>query len=113
MRWSSAAARGLQHPTTVMITNKYDQVSEQRESTGPAMAAAVLKPELFLGIDVADLKHVVTRFIPGEGAKPAEGMTTDTLLKRVAVLFKAGVRVHCVYEAGPTGFALARQLCAL
>jgi transposase len=40
-------------------------------------------------------------------------MNTTTLLKRVAVLLKDGFRVHCVYEAGPTGFALARQLLAL
>src|SRR5688572_10451905 len=40
-------------------------------------------------------------------------MTKDTLVKRVAQLLKAGFRVHCVYEAGPTGFALARELIAL
>jgi transposase len=55
----------------------------------------------------------VTRFVPGEGPKPAEGMSTTTLVKRVAGLLKDGFRVHCVYEAGPTGFALARQLIAL
>jgi len=31
----------------------------------------------------------------------------------VGALLKRGLRVHCVYEAGPTGFALARQLIAL
>jgi transposase len=113
MGWSSAAARRLQHPTTVMITNNNDDVREANKSTGPAMAAAVLKPEIFLGIDAADLRQVVTRFIPSEGPKPAEGMTKDTLVKRVAQLLKAGFRVHCVYEAGPTGFALARELIAL
>lgn len=63
------------------------------------MEAAVLKPEIFLGIDAADLRQVVTRFIPSEGPKPAEGMTKDTLVKRVAQLLKAGFRVHCAYEA--------------
>ena len=113
MRWSGSAARGLHHPTTVMITNTSDKVREEGKSAVPATAGAVLHGEIFLGIDAADARHVVTRFVPGEGAKPAEGMTTDTLLKRVAVLLKAGVRVHCVYEAGPTGFTLARQLAAL
>ena len=96
-----------------MITNKHDQVSEQRESTGPATAAAVLTEEVFLGIDTASVRHVVARFVLGEGVKPAEGMTTATLLARVAKWRKAGAAVRCVYEAGPTGFALARQLIAL
>jgi transposase len=112
MGWSSEEARGLQRPTTVMNANNRDIVSEAKESTGPANAAAVSN-ELYLGIDVADLRHVVTRFVPTEGAKPAEGMTSDTLLKRAEKLLKEGFRVHCVYEAGPTGFALARQLIAL
>lgn len=112
MRWSSAAARGLHHPTTVMITNNNDDVREANKSTGPAKAA-VFAGEIFLGIDAADARQVVTRFIPSEGPKPAEGMTKDTLVKRVAQLLKAGLRVHCVYEAGPTGFALARELLAL
>src|SRR5260221_7921930 len=113
MRWSSTAARGLQHPTTVMITNHNEAVSEAKQSTGPATAATVLNKEVFLGIDAAKTKQVVVRFGPGEGAKPAEGMLVETLLKRAERLIKDGFRVHCVYEAGPTGFALARQLIAL
>ena len=93
--------------------NKHDQVSEQSESTGPATAATVLTAEVFLGIDAAKVRHVVARFVLGEGVKPAEGMTTVTLLARVAKWRKAGAAVHCVYEAGPTGFTLARQLLAL
>jgi transposase len=96
-----------------MITNHDEAVSERKESTGPATAAAVLTEEVFLGIDTASVRHVVARFVLGEGAKPAEGMTTVTLLARVAKWRKAGAAVHCVYEAGPTGFALARQLIAL
>lgn len=111
MRWSSGASRGRLRPTTIMITNTNDNVREVVRVAGPVAGAAV-KSELFLGIDAAAAKHVVTRFVPGEGAKPAEGMMTDTLLGRVAQWHKAGVRVHCVYEAGPTGFALARQLAA-
>jgi transposase len=114
MRWSSVAARGLQHSTTVMITNTHSKVRKaNKKSTGLAKAAAVEAKEIFFGIDAADAWQVVTRFIPGEGTKPAERMTKDTLVKRVAQLRKAGVSVHCVYEAGPTGFALARELIAL
>lgn len=113
MRWSSDKARGLHRPTTVMIANNNNTVSEVKPSTGPATAATVLTGEVFLGIDTAKRRHVVSRFVPGEGAKPAEGMNTTALLSRVAKWRKAGLAVHCVYEAGPTGFTLARQLLAL
>ena len=106
-------ARGRQHPTTVIITNNRDDVRKMAKSTGPATATAVLKPEVFLGIDAVEARQVVTRFIPNEGPKPAEGMSKNTLLNRVAQLLKAGFRVHGVYEAGPTGFALARESIAL
>ena len=110
---SSEEARGLRCPTTLMNSkNKHEVSAEKIVSTGSANAAAVSKA-LFLGLDVADARHVVTRFVPGEGAKPAEGMTGDTVMKRVGKLLKEGFRVHCVYEAGPTGFALARGLIAL
>ncbi len=113
MGWWSEEARGLQRPTTVMNANDKHEVSAQNSiSTGSAKADAV-STQLFLGIDVADARHVVTRFVPGEGAKPAEGMTSETLVRRVGKLLKEGFCVHCVYEAGPTGFALARQLIAL
>jgi hypothetical protein len=81
-----------------MITNHCDEVSEQSESTEPATAATVLTEEVVLGIDTASVRHVVARFVLGEGAKPAEGMTTATLLARVAKWRKAGATVHCVYE---------------
>jgi len=97
-----------------MIANNTDTVSEVKLSTGPATAATVLSgEEVFLGIDTAKRRHVVSRFVPGEGAKPAEGMNTATLLARVGKWRKAGLAVHCVYEAGPTGFALARKLLEL
>lgn len=114
MGWSGAAARELQRPPTCMIANNCDTVSEVKLSTGPAKVATVSTAgEIFLGIDVAKARHVVARFVPGEGVKPTEGMTTATLLARVEKYRKAGLAVHCVYEAGPTGFWLARKLLAL
>jgi transposase len=92
-----------------MNTNNSDGVRVSEKSTGPAKPGAVLT-EIFLGIDTAAAKHVVTRLIPGESAKPAEAMNTETLVAKVAKWVKGGVAVHCVYEAGPTGFALYRQL---
>lgn len=112
MRWSSGAARGILRPTTMNITNTNDNVREVVRSTEP-VTAAVSSREAFLGIDAADVRQVVTQIVGKETPKPAQGMTRETLLKRVAQLLKAGFRVHCVYEAGPTGFALARELIAL
>lgn len=109
MRWSSGESVSKLRPTTIMITNTCKNVRESVQVAGPVAGAAV-KSELYLGIDAAAAKHVVTRFVPGEGAKPAEGMMTETLLRRAAQWHKAGLRVQCVYEAGPTGFTLARQL---
>jgi transposase len=95
-----------------MITNTNDNVREVDRSTG-LETAAVLSPEVFFGIDAADARQVVTQIEAGESPKPAQGMTRETLVKRAAQFLKAGFRVHCVYEAGPTGFALARELIAL
>jgi transposase len=96
-----------------MSTNHNNAVRKSEKSTGPAKAGAVSPEETILGIDTASVRHVTARFVLGEGVKPTEGMTTTTLLARVARWRKAGAAVHCVYEAGPTGFALARQLIAL
>lgn len=111
MRWSSGTACGIFRPTTIMITNTNDNVREVVR-TGP-VTAAVTSPEVFFGIDAADLRQVVTQIVAGQSPKPPQGMTRETLVKRVAQFLKAGFRVHCVYEAGPTGFALARELIAL
>lgn len=109
MEWSGRTARAVHPNTTCMTTNKNNAVRESEKSTGPAKAGAGWS-EVFLGIDTSATKQAVTQFIPGEGAKPAEAMSTETLLGKVAKWVKAGVAVHCVYEAGPTGFGLHRQL---
>jgi transposase len=94
------------------ITNTNHHVCEVVRITEP-VTAAVCAAEAFVGIDAADLRQVVTIIQAGESPKPAQGMTKETLLKRVAQLLKSGLRVRCVYEAGPTGFALARDLTGL
>ncbi len=113
MRWSSGTACGIFRPTTIMITNTCKNVRESDTSTGAATATAVFRPEVYVGIDAADLRQVVTFIVAGESPKPAQGMSRETLVKRIAQLLKDGFRVHCVYESGPTGFALARELIAL
>lgn len=112
MRWSSVASQGILRPITIMITNTNDNVREIIRRTGQP-AAAVSSREAFLGIGVADLRQVVTLIRAGESPKPTQGMAKETLVKRMAQLLKAGFHVDCVYEAAPTGFALARELIAL
>lgn len=92
--------------TTKTITNS----TTARAGEQAAVSSSTV---IFLGIDVAKQLQTVVRFVPGEGVKPAEKITAATLVKRVAKWRKAGYTVHCVYEAGPTGFGLARQLIAL
>lgn len=92
-----------------MNANNRDDVGEAAESTGPATAVTVPK-ELFVGIDTSRIKQVVTRLRPGERPNPAEAMGTETLLARVGRWVKEGYRVHCVSEAGPTGFGLQRAI---
>lgn len=112
MRWSSGGSRGKLRSTTIMITSTNANVREVVRNKG-LETAAVAQPEVFFGIDAADARQVVTQIVSAESPKRAQGMRSDMLLKRVAERLKAGFRVHCVYEAGPTGFALARQLIAL
>ena len=93
-----------------MYTNSAIQESTALASGQVAVSNSL---QLFVGIDAAKRLQCVARFVPGEGVKPSEKITVPTLLKRVAKWIKAGITVHCVYEAGPTGFGLARQLIAL
>jgi transposase len=88
-------------------------VSENSTARALVQATVSTSNELFVGIDAAKHWQVITRFVPGEGVKPSEKMTVETLLKRVAGWLAQGMKVYCVYESGPTGFALARRLIAL
>ena len=93
-----------------MTTNAITDGTTARACEQAAVSSSTVT---LLGIDVAKRLQTVARFVPGEGVKPAEKITVATLVKRVAKWRKAGSTVHCVYEAGPTGFGLARQLVAL
>ena len=87
-------------------------VSEDGESTELATTGSHGR-EMFVGIDTSKIKQVVTCLVPGEAPKPAESMTGEGLLKRIARWRAEGWKVHCVYEAGPTGFDMHRRIVAL
>lgn len=113
MRWSIGSVQGLHRPTTVMITNNNDDVSKESTSTGPATAATTVSEDVFMGIDAAKVKQVVTEVCCRGRSEAGRGDERGVLVARIARLVKGGRRVHSVYEAGPTGFGLCRQIIAL
>lgn len=90
---------GRAPPASGRNTNR--DVRGQSEKRAQLARAGAVGSEIFPGIDTAAPKHVMTRLIPGEGAKPAEAMNTESLVARVAGWVKTGVAVHGVDEAGP------------
>jgi hypothetical protein len=75
-----------------MIANTNDHVREVVRLTG-LMTTAVLQPKVSFRIDATDALQVRTQIVADEGPKPAQGMTSEALLKRVTEWFKAGFRV--------------------
>jgi len=71
----------------------------------------------WVGMDARKNSIKVAALIPGQ-ADPVEfsGVTTVDAIRRLARRLQRlspGGEVHCCYEAGPTGYALQRQLRAL
>jgi transposase len=73
--------------------------------------------EVFVGMDVAKLRHAVAI---AEGGRQGEvrylgeiGADAESVRRLVAKLEKQHGRLHFCYEAGPTGYGLYRQLTGL
>jgi len=70
----------------------------------------------YVGMDVHK-KSIAIALLPGTGGPPVEWQEPNELraVQRLARRLKreAGEAVTCCYEAGPTGYALLRQLTAL
>jgi transposase len=67
----------------------------------------------YAGLDVHKSEIVVALYKPGEPTAKEWKLGTDARsVKRLAhrLLAESGGRVECVYEAGPTGYALQRQM---
>ena len=100
------------HTRSIMKTNTHGQ--NQLTTTTPAAQAA--KPQcerLLLGIDqhAADLR--IVRQFDGAGTQPPQRVYPHTDLERFVKRQLAQAKeVVAVYEAGPCGFGLARQLIA-
>ena len=74
--------------------------TESKYYPAPALGQATVSAsnELFVGIDTAKTWQVVTRFVPGEGAKPSEKMTVEVLLRRVAGWIKQGLKRNLISQ---------------
>ena len=109
---SGALARSARGATfaSYPMNSTTDTNNSSTATTGAATVTAASSETNFLGFDTTKARHVVARFVPDEGAKPAVGMATDTLLARVAQWRKVGADVHCFHEAGPTGFSVVRRV---
>lgn len=66
-----------------------------------------------LGVDVALKRYAVTRMIDGATPQPTQMMTPRRFEAFARKQLELAHEVHCVYEAGPTGFVLYRQLEAM
>ena len=66
---------------------------------------------IYLGIDTHIEKHVVARKIDGLPSQPAQCFRSQSKLIEWAVKQERSAhQVVCCYEAGPTGYGLAREL---
>lgn len=66
-----------------------------------------------LGLDVHADSIVVVRIIENAAPQPAQRFTPDKFQQWVKTQLSHAHEVHSCYEAGPFGFGLHRQLCAL
>ena len=74
------------------------------------------EPNTFVGLDVHRKDIAVAMLTPGRGAPlewrvPNEPTAVRSLARKLQR--EGGGAVHCVYEAGPCGYTLQRQLCAM
>jgi transposase len=97
-----------------MKTNTHDQNQINLTTTAtPAQAAKPLCDRLLLGIDQHAEHLRIVRQLDGAGTQPPQrvypGGDLERFIKKQLALAH---KVYAVYEAGPCGFVLARQLTA-
>jgi transposase len=82
---------------------------ERLSNDQPIQVHQVIK----LGVDTHAGHYTVARMIDHSGIQPAQKMTPDQFLKFLEKQQTLAKRVVMVYEAGPYGFALFREVTAL
>ena len=95
-----------------MQTNTHDQ--NQVNHTTTARASQVAKPQyerILLGIDQHAAQLRIVRQLDGAGPQPPQRVYPGADLERfIKKQLAQAKQVFAVYEAGPCGFGLARQL---
>ena len=79
----------------------------------PTEAVQPVYQQIKLALDVHAGDLMVVRMVDGAKPQPPQKMTTERFLEWVAKQKAQAREVISVYEAGPTGFWLHRQLTAL
>lgn len=69
--------------------------------------------QILLGIDTHEHSYQVARKIDAGGVQPVQSFKPDKLLGFVAKQLRLAEKVYVVYEAGPLGYVLYRQLKAV
>src|SRR6516165_1346259 len=94
-----------------MKTYQLKPITETAEqaTTANAQKGKIAK-EIFLGIDAHENSYQVGRKIDAGGIQPVQSFKPDKLLGFVARQLQLAEKVYAVYEAGPLGYVLYRQL---
>lgn len=86
------------------ITERAEQATEANGQKGK------IAKQIFLGIDAHEKSYQVGRKIDAGGIQPVQSFKADKLLGFVAKQQQLAEKVYVVYEAGPLGYVLYRQL---
>jgi transposase len=96
-------------PANAMRTNVCSAKSEVRAE----QVAKEMIETLKLGLDVHAESIVVVRILDHSAPQPAQKFAPDQFLAWVKTQLGKARAVHSCYEAGPFGYGLHRELCAL
>lgn len=80
------------------------------QATGAKSQKGKIAKAIFLGIDAHQNSYEVGRKIDAGGIQPVQSFKPDKLLGFVAKQLQLAEKVYAVYEAGPLGYVLYRQL---
>jgi transposase len=84
-----------------------------KTTTPPIVETQVRIPQLKLGVDWHADQFRVVRMCDGQSPQPAQRFTPASFLPFVQKQLTLADQVYVVYEAGPGGFYLHRQLTAM
>jgi len=93
---------------TYILKSPITETAEQ--ATRANAQKGKMAKEIFLGIDAHENSYQVGRKIDAGGIQPVQSFKPDKLLGFVARQLQLAEKVYAVYEAGPLGYVLYRQL---